>query len=173
MKIVKVGKVSLVGEEQLIAKGIAKMRTDANKRAGTHKNWNDEDPYEIDLKGFSAELAWAKYANLYPDFSISPRRGTPDFYYSDGKSGDVKYTAMKQPKLLVKEHKINDPCDLYVLIIGDPIIIEGKKVYIDFEIIGFATKKQVFTSELTKQVYTNKRNYTVELEDMLKEIDLS
>jgi len=155
------GIVKLTYEEQQIARLIAKMRTDTNKSAGTHKNWGSKDPYEIDLISFGAEMAWAKTANLYPDFTTQIRSGSADFTFGYGGQGDVKWTGMEPPRLLVKVHKVNDPYDLYVLMTGQ---------FPEYEIQGFATKDQIFNARIKDYGYGD--TYTMFLDELLTEVDI-
>lgn len=160
--LVKTQSIILTAEEQSLARFIAKKRTDANKQAKTHHNWGEVDPYEIDLIGFGAELAFASVANVYPDLTTEVRKGTPDFIFGRGYKGDVKWTGMVNPHLLVKkEKKAVDPADLYVLMIGD---------YPIYELIGFALGEQVFNSRITNYGFGD--NYTVYIEELLKEFEL-
>lgn len=147
--------VSLSPIEQKIVEYIAKHRTDNNKKAGTHSNFNNDDPYKIDINGFGAEMAFCKLTNTYPDFTTEVRKGGVDCVYK-GHRVDVKWTGLKNPKLLIKkEHKVKGMVDVYVLMIGK---------YPNFEVLGFATDDEVFNALITNYGYGD--NYTIDPQDL-------
>jgi hypothetical protein len=162
--IVRAGtRLTLTPEEQQIVELIAKLRTDNNKRAGTHIKYGDGDAYQLDVDGFGAEMAWARMANVYPDFTTQVRKGGVDFKYGmeNEYKGDVKGTRMENPHLLIKTEKMNGESDIYVLIKVD---------YPTFEVIGFATRDQVYDGDTPDYGYGP--SYRVRHEDLLTEYDI-
>lgn len=109
--------ITISNTEKNIATYIGTARRRANEKAGTvdQRQAIDKSSLDIDITGFIGELAFAKAFGVYPDFSISPRRGTPDFTIS-GKTVDVK-VAPKRDKLnlLVNKSFKTDYCDVFVL----------------------------------------------------------
>lgn len=144
--------------EQEIVEFIAKQRTDANKKPdGTTSNAFGRDPYALDKDGFGAEMAFCKKHNLYPDFSIFRRKGSPDCITKKGKRIDVKHTSNPKGDMLVKTTKPKGEVDIYVLMTG---------VFPLFHIIGFATDEEVFNAPKIKGAYTE--NYTLRQDQITK-----
>lgn len=150
--------ILLTEAEQLIAKFIAKSRTDANKKPdGTNGNCFGRDPYELDLDGFGAEMAFCKDRNLYPDFSIGRRKGSADCVSHKGNKIDVKHTSNPQGDLLVKTTKDRGEVAIYVLMTGTfPL----------FKIIGYVTEDEVFNAPKIKGKYCE--NYILHQEQLKK-----
>lgn len=70
-----------------------------------------------ELNSRGAELAACKYLNIYPDLSVSVRKGGPDAYWKDGRKIDIKNTPYGEGHLIAT--LTTDPKnELYVLMIG-------------------------------------------------------
>lgn len=88
-------------------------------RAGKIKDvkQGSQDGIDGDILGYTAEHAWAKHWNLFPDFQFTNRSGSPD-----GKIGkcsyDIKATKYLDGKLICTL-KENHSVDIYVLAIVD------------------------------------------------------
>jgi hypothetical protein len=88
-------------------------------RAGGIKDvkQGNQDGIDGDILGYTAEHAWAKHWNLFPDFQFTNRSGSPD-----GKIGrfsyDIKATDYPNGRLLCTL-KENHSVDIYVLAIVD------------------------------------------------------
>src|ERR1700726_4829098 len=76
-----------------------------------------QSPWQIDKDGAVSEWAFAKMANLFPDFTVSARSGSFDFIGPDGHTINVKSTRHKNGKLLGEIKKKDNPADIYVLMV--------------------------------------------------------
>jgi len=104
--------------EQAIVKRVARERYETNRRAGVHNaKIGGQSNEETDVNGFGAEVAFCKLLNIYPDFSIEPRRGGADCLVCETEI-DVKQTKYETGKLLATLKKRVDDADVYVLMIG-------------------------------------------------------
>ena len=71
--------VSLNTGEQIVAKVIAKLRYEENRKNGVHdKKIGPQNNEETDLGGIGGEIAFCKLLNLMPDLSIKPRSAKKD-----------------------------------------------------------------------------------------------
>lgn len=132
------------------------LSIDKNKSSGTHKVFNNDDPYQIDINGFGAEVAFCKIANVYPDFTTHIRSGGEDCILSNGIKVDVKWTSLDPPRLLVKQYmKQKGDVGVYVLMIGE---------YPKYSVVGFASDDEVFNAPITNYGYGD--NYTIEAKDL-------
>lgn len=98
--------------ERTLAHVIAALRQGVNRTAGL-KNLKagPQDPLLTDVVGLKGELAFAKWANVYPDLSIHLRSGSFDATWN-GWSVDVKSTRNPNGPLWLDERKRPD---VYVL----------------------------------------------------------
>ncbi len=145
-------KVSLTREEGRVVRAIAQLKTDNNIAANTKTSWDrGKDPYEPDLQGYGAEVAFCKAANLFVDLSSNNRKGGIDCTLPDKTTVDVKWTSRPQHELFVKANrkKLGD-AQVYVLLGGR---------FPDYEVIGFATEEEVFAAPVIKATYAE--NYTL------------
>lgn len=73
-----------------------------------------------EIQGVAAEVAFAKYYNLYPPMDIGMKPGSADFIV-DGRSIDVKQSKYEDARLIVPPYKLegNRSCDSYVLVTGE------------------------------------------------------
>ena len=110
--------ITLNAAEIKICEWIAKNRYASNRNGGvSDKKIGPQSCEETDLEGICGEFAFCKAMNLYPDMSISPRKGTDDVTLN-GKTVDVKTTRYKTGKLLARKTKGETPSDVYVLVVG-------------------------------------------------------
>ena len=113
--------VELTDSEYSVAVMLAIARRSAARGNGVvDMQIGKQDPYEIELDGLMAEIAFAKQFNYYPDLTVGPRNGGEDFRLRDGKTVDIKATRHKNGRLLATLKKESSPCDLYVLAIVEP-----------------------------------------------------
>lgn len=94
-----------------------------------------------DIIGFMGEYAFAKAFNVFPDFGLKPRSGSPDGIIK-GLRYDVKSTNYKNGKLL-STLKVNADVDLYVLAIIQQNIVELKGYAYKNELINEKNKKDL------------------------------
>ena len=110
--------ITLNASEIKICEWIAKNRYASNRNGGvSDKKIGPQSCEETDLEGICGEFAFCKSMNLYPDLSISPRKGGDDVLFN-GKKIDIKTTKYKSGKLLARRSKSETPSDVYVLIVG-------------------------------------------------------
>lgn len=107
-------------------------------RAGAIKDakQGSQDGIDGDVLGYTAEHAWAKHHNLFPDCQFVNRSGSPD-----GKLGkctyDIKATKYVDGRLLCTL-KENHSVDIYVL-----AIVNKNKV----TFVGYATSEELRRKE--------------------------
>lgn len=110
--------IKLTEAEVRICQWLAKQRHSSNRSGGVvDAKIGPQSCEDTDLEGICGEFAFCKAMNLYPDMSISPRKGTDDVIVN-GKSVDVKTTRYKTGKLLARKTKGETPSDVYVLVVG-------------------------------------------------------
>ena len=114
--------VQLNQVEQNICKAIAKLRYNKNRANNIKdKKIGKQSNHFTDLEGFSAEFAFCKLHNLFPDFSIEPRSSSEDegdACLSNGQTVDVKTTKYSTGRLLAASWK-KASVDLYALMTGE------------------------------------------------------
>ena len=140
--------------EQRVARGLGKLRAEANRTAGVvDQKRSASSGVEIDIDGIGAELAFAKLMNVYPDLGISPRQGSADAELA-GVRIDVKTTRHPHGRLFAMPHKTG--IDLWVLVVG---------VFPTYEIKGVYDTKRLFVAERLRNLGRGD-NYVVEQSDL-------
>ncbi len=113
--------VVLNAQEQAVCRALSKRRHAANRKAGTRNaKRGPQSNDQTDLEGIGAEFAFAKLFNLYPDFSIQPRKSGDDHgdcKLRDGRGVDVKATRYKTGKLIAVPWK-KSGAELFALMTG-------------------------------------------------------
>ncbi len=108
-------RVLLGAGEIAVASVLAALRQGVNREAGiVNQKAGKQDPMTTELVGIYAELAFAKWANVYPDLTTHLRKGTADAWIR-GRSVDVKGTRNPHGDLYVDMRSDKKP-DLYVLV---------------------------------------------------------
>ena len=114
--------INLSKVEQQICTAIATARFHENREKGVlNKKVGKQSNEATDLEGFAAEFAFCKLFNLYPDFTIEPRRTEDDCgdaVLPCGQTVDVKATKYPTGRLLAVPWK-GDNLDLYALMVGE------------------------------------------------------
>ena len=77
---------------------------------------SNQNPYEMDIDGFTGEFAVAKHLNIMVDTSINERKNPIDLHWN-GKSIDVKTSRNPLADIHVTEYHKKKPCDLYIQVI--------------------------------------------------------
>jgi len=114
--------IELNSVEQELCGRLAKERHQVNRRGGVkNSKIGDQSDEFTDMEGMSAELAFCKMFNIYPDLFIqitSSKQGK-DFGDAilDGKKVDVKATKYQTGKLLAVPWK-KPTVDAFALMIG-------------------------------------------------------
>lgn len=122
--------VTLDAAEQRIVQWIAAQRTRINRESGvTNARVGPQSDEVTDLDGFGAEMAFAKMHNVYPDFTVTVRRGSEDCMRY-GQTLDVKCTRYPNGKLIALKRKVELATDCYALMICE---------WPTFRFAGFAT----------------------------------
>lgn len=108
-------RVHLSEAEVLLAGFLATMRQSINRQAGiTNQKAGPQDPITTEQVGLYGELAFAKWANVYPDLTTHIRTGSADAVYK-GWTVDVKSTRNLHGDLYVDARR-EKLADLYVLV---------------------------------------------------------
>jgi hypothetical protein len=107
--------VQLNPYEMLAAKNFANLRMIANRaNAVANAKMGPQSDDETDLIGIIAEIAWAKWKNVYFDVSISPRAGSYD-NVTQNERVDIKATTRPNGRLLATAKKKHEDVDVFVL----------------------------------------------------------
>lgn len=113
--------VELSPSEAFIAKQIGTWRYQNARKHGyqDQKIGLNKSNADIDINGAAAELAFCKWANLWPDLVITEGK-QPDFdaVLPSGITIDVKQSSRQTNNLLIKLDKDKHPADRYVLVLG-------------------------------------------------------
>jgi len=112
--------VTLNATEQRLALYLAKTRHANNVRLGvTDKLRTRRDPEQIEFEGMSAELAFCKSQNVYPDLVLGWNRPHYDCLTSDGIRVDVKCVVGQTAHLKAMPGKVHvQDVDAFVLVQG-------------------------------------------------------
>jgi hypothetical protein len=100
---------------------MAEVRQAMNRLQGAvnKKKNKSMTPYETELEGISAEFAYCRILNIYPDIQVDTRR-LEDAKLPDGRLVDVKTTRPHikyKPRLMVEASKRRGVC-IYALMVG-------------------------------------------------------
>lgn len=129
--------VTLSDSELAVATMVALARRSSARGSNVYDaQVGKQDPFEIDLDGMLAELAFAKQFNYYPELTVGPRSGGADFVTRIGETVDVKATRHQNGRLLATMKKNLDPCDIYVL----AIILSNRQV----DLCGYMKREELF-----------------------------
>lgn len=112
--------ITLNTAEQRLAKFVAKARHRHNRITGiSNRRMGPQSDEQTDLEGIAAEIAFAKYSNVYPDLDTDgDTHPVYDAVLHDGKLVDVKATTYPTGRLIVAPWKDVDAVDIYVLVVG-------------------------------------------------------
>lgn len=121
------GRHTLTRSEQRLARfmGISVHKQSVSAGVKDQQLGND-DPVDINIDGFGAELAFGYLRNCYPDLTLSPRSGGPDCVFG-GWRIDVKFTKLSSGGLLAVR-KPHPRIDLFYLITGK---------FPDYRLVGY------------------------------------
>lgn len=149
-------KVTLTTPEQRICYYLAKGRYDANRNSGVVDALitSQISPFQADLDGLGAEMGFCKIFNLYPDFSLEPRKGGHDCVLHNGTRVDVKQNRHTvDPYLIVKKTKTIEDADVYALMVG---------TFPSYRYAGFILAQDIIKEEnLMDWGYEGKEGYSV------------
>lgn len=122
--------VVLDDAEAYIATWVGEQRQASNDRARVRDGRIDPNRSSsaLHVHGFGGELAFCKLFNVYPDFTIGPRRGGADCERF-GQAIDVKSTEHVRGHLLAVTSKSVLAADVYALMIDN---------WPAFRFVGFA-----------------------------------
>lgn len=130
-------RIELSTHELLVARTLGIMRRTCASGNVVDRQVGKQDPWQIDIDGVIGEFAVAKWLNVYPDMTVSIRKGGADLVLN-GTTIDVKTTRYKTGKLLATRSKIDTACDLYILAIVDDT---------GCDIVGWETKDNLLKDE--------------------------
>ena len=100
-----------------------------------HRKSYVQTDVEVNVDGVMGELAFARWKDAYPDFTLTPRSLSPDLVV-EGISYDVKVTRHLLGKLVVSPKKIKSDVQRYVL----GILLPQNRV----RFVGWATRTELF-----------------------------
>tara|TARA_Y100000310_G_scaffold339234_1_gene431299 strand:+ start:4470 stop:4934 length:465 start_codon:yes stop_codon:yes gene_type:complete len=151
--------VELDNGEILMATMLGLLRNSVNRAAGVvDRKKGDLDPTTMDIDGMAAEVAFCKFQNLYPDFSLNPQKLTYDCLTQDGNKVDIKQTHYLDGRLLVNTDKVKAETTHYVLVIGRVP---------KFRMAGYVEKEEIFRDENLTDLH-GRKVYAVEQERLKK-----
>jgi hypothetical protein len=112
--------VELNDTEVLICTQVAMMRNQIARAAGVKDKlvWKEGNKLRIETIGVMAELAFCKWANIYPELDVKNQSGTTDVIYQGWKC-DIKATERADGQLMVSQWKKKESSDVYILGIID------------------------------------------------------
>lgn len=112
--------ITLNRAEQKLAQFVAKERHRQNRVNGvSNRRMGPQSDDQTDLEGIAAEIAFAKYSNVYPDLDTeADTHPVYDAVLHNGKLVDVKSTTYPTGRLIVAPWKDVDAVDAYVLVVG-------------------------------------------------------
>ncbi len=137
-------RVELTDTEVMLAHQIGALREMMN-RAAKHEDYFpelSESKKRNEVIGVMAEMAFCKWANLYPNIDVVNQSGTTDVIYQNWKC-DIKATDYPDGQLIVPVKKKKGASDVYIL--G---IIHGNAV----EFAGFATEDEIINETRIKDL---------------------
>jgi len=125
--------VHLSHDEVQVCQIIGRMRSLVARGNGVKDaKMGNQNGAEADVMGVTAEFAFAKHFNVFPDFGLSPRSGSADGMLH-GIPYDIKSSEYQNARLL-STTKVNPDVDFYALcVVRSPIV----------EIKGWAWKKEL------------------------------
>jgi hypothetical protein len=130
--------------ESAMALTLAVMRQTNSRASGVvNKQMSKQNPIEIERDGVLSEMAFGKRFNLYPDFSVHPRKGGADLITHQGLRVDIKATRYKSGRLLIHIDKTVEDVDIYVL-----AIIDGD----DVDFVGYIKSADAIKQEYVKDL---------------------
>ena len=153
--------VHLSEAEVFLAGTLITLRQSINRQAGiVNQKAGKQDPITTEQVGVYGELAFAKWANIYPDLTTHLRKGSADAVYK-GWTVDVKSTRNLHGDLYIDARPDKLP-DIYVLVYVN---------YAHCELLGY-----VWSGEVPQRVDTSQspvRLPQMQLDDIrwLPEID--
>ena len=153
--------IRLEGGEVVIARQIAALRDFVNANTVERRADGGALDGAVHLTGVIGELAFAKWANIWPDLSTYPRRGTPDFVIR-GVTWDVKATHHRNGALICPLHTTGD-AQRYALAI---VQATGCSSYA-IRFPGWATREELIRPErISDDPKYPTRCYAIEQKDL-------
>ena len=128
--------ITLTRAEQRLAAYLAKARYQSNRASGVRDQLRStRDPVKMEAEATGAELAFCCSMNLYPDLSVSPRKGGYDCRTAKGHRMDVKWVARPTDHLLAVLGKRQErEVDAFVLVRGHSPV---------YDIVGWVPFRQL------------------------------
>lgn len=136
--------VELSDTEFMLSTQIGMMRYQMNRAAGVKVSSfvPPEQQMRIETIGVMAELAFCKWANLYPNLDVVNQSGTPDLIYQGWKC-DIKATDRADGRLIVPVKKKKGASDVYILGITSGHTVDFKGFAVEDDIINEARIKDL------------------------------
>jgi len=170
--------VTLRGEELTFAYLIGRARRRRNEGVQVRDlKVGDADPWELDVEGMAAELAFCRAANVFPDTDTRPRADSPDCVLPSGLVVDVKGTSREDGNLIAPttKHKNEHTADIAILVVGKfPFSEDGKgwdkSKNIPYVIHGWAWNSDLLSRCTLRNL--RKPTHFIDRSDLYKELPL-
>ena len=131
--------VELTHGEMMTVHWLAEKRHEMDRQNGVvDQQVGPQSSAQTDIIGVSAEFAFCKHFNLWPDLDPTSRK-IADCVNRDGRTVDIKGTHYRNGKLLLLIKESMEYCDRYVLVTGQPP---------DMWITGWLTKDEFITDDM-------------------------
>jgi hypothetical protein len=169
MRNIKINtEVTLISSEASIAKKVGEKRQVENDQVNVvsrKKGWKSE--VETNIAGVSAEFAFCKLFNIFPDMTTTPRSkevDKGDAMLPNGMTVDVKTTHLPNGTLMCPNYKADGVIfDLYALMVGE---------HPSFIFKGFIRGKDFFSDKYLTRILSKGSGgynwcYKVEQKDLL------
>ena len=139
--------------EQTLSKLIAEKRYHTNRKGGvTNNRIGKQSDHLTDLTGIGAEIAFCKLHNLYPDYSLFPRKGGADCIDKSGNKIDVKTTTYHNGHLIAVGTASKGNVKFYALMVGD---------FPTYTYKGWCTENELLKNENLKDFGYGKPSYAL------------
>jgi len=132
-------KVTLNRHELLMCDLFGSIRRKNAMQFNYDRQVSKQNPYDMDIDGFTGELMVAKHLNVMPDFTINEKKNATDLVWNK-RTIDVKTTRNPRGNVYVTEYHRKSPCDLYI-----QVVLEESDIGIITGWIGKETMFQVAT----------------------------
>ena len=113
-------KITLNRHELLMCDLFGSIRRKNAMQFNYDRQVSKQNPYEMDIDGFTGELMVAKHLNVMPDFTINEKKNATDLIWNN-RTIDVKTTRNPRGNVYVTEYHRKSPCDLYIQVVLEDI----------------------------------------------------
>ena len=154
-------RVMLNRHEQLICEVMGTVRRKNAMQFNSDHQVSKQNPYDMDIDGFTGEFVVAKHLNVMVDTTINEKKNPIDLIWNQ-KTIDVKSSRNPNVDMHVTEFHKKSPCDLYIQV----VLHEG---YAD--LIGWIDGKTLF-EKATLKTHSVRSSYVLPQEELFAMEDL-